>query len=52
VVIDAELNGTTPSVEHALVGRDLDDVAAALVEFGAPGERIATALARADGSRL
>ena len=52
VVIDAELNGTTPSVEHALVGRDLDDVAAALVEFGAPGERIATALARADGSRM
>ncbi len=52
VVTDADLNGATPSVERALVGRALDDVAAALDEFGPPGERIAAALARADGSRL
>ncbi|MCJ7438109.1 MAG: hypothetical protein MUP97_10145 [Acidimicrobiia bacterium] len=52
VVTDADLNGATPGVEQALVGRSLDDVAAVLGDFGAPGERIAAALARADGSRL
>lgn len=52
VVTDADLNGATPRVEQALVGRRLEDVATALGDFGAPGERIAAALARADGSRL
>ena len=51
-VADAELNGDAARVEQALVGHRLDDARALLGGFGAPGERVAAALARADASRL
>jgi lipoate-protein ligase A len=51
-VSDAELNGDAARVEQALVGHRFDDAAAVLGAFGPPGERVAAALARADGSRL
>jgi lipoate-protein ligase A len=48
-VSDPELNGVGPAVEASLVGLTLDRVPAVLAGFGAPGRRLAAALAKARG---
>ena len=51
-VSDVELNGSARRVERALDGVPLDEVGPALDPFGAPGRRVADALAKIDGRTL